>query len=361
MAEKVSSIDRARIALNVIKQRYELSRQFKSGEIEQKRKEKLAAGDYPWRIIRYPRIINPEDLGYPIARLGYVTPKTLEQHLRHLVKDCRVVALEHLVDDIINEQPIPEKTVAITFDGGWVDHFAFVGPLVKDLQIPATIFLPTGFIGTNNYFWEDKLMFVLLMMRERGMKFIPFDFFPKELLAALDEISADGTISLEYARAVVIIISTLGPTERTAAMMVFGEIMEHLGGAIPGEPAFMSWEEVKLLKRIGFSFGSLGHRHREIAEFSREDFERDTLESFEMLDLMGVGGARLLAVAEDMLTENSSEKVKDTRACDALFAIKLPGDDNQLIRSGNVATFLRQHISEQEAPSVEGLSASLWI
>jgi len=46
---------------------------------------------------------------------------------------------------------------ALTFDDGWQDFFKFALPVLMRNQVPATVFLPTGYIGTSDWFWTDRL------------------------------------------------------------------------------------------------------------------------------------------------------------------------------------------------------------
>ena len=46
--------------------------------------------------------------------------------------------------------------IVITFDDGYVDNLTAALPALKDFQIPATIFVSTGYTG-NPYFWWEAL------------------------------------------------------------------------------------------------------------------------------------------------------------------------------------------------------------
>lgn len=50
-----------------------------------------------------------------------------------------------------------EDAVCITFDDGYADNFTKALPILKELKIPATVFMCTGNIGKKREFWWDEL------------------------------------------------------------------------------------------------------------------------------------------------------------------------------------------------------------
>jgi peptidoglycan/xylan/chitin deacetylase (PgdA/CDA1 family) len=65
----------------------------------------------------------------------------------------RVVPLEEVVDHIIHNQKLNKKTLAITFDDGYEDHFLYAHPILKRYGFPATIFLTINYIDG---YWESE-------------------------------------------------------------------------------------------------------------------------------------------------------------------------------------------------------------
>ena len=52
---------------------------------------------------------------------------------------------------------LPQRTVAITFDDGFRNNYTVAAPILRELQLPATIFLATDVIGTTHTLWPDRI------------------------------------------------------------------------------------------------------------------------------------------------------------------------------------------------------------
>lgn len=88
----------------------------------------------------------------------FVTPETFERQMEFLkVHRYRVVPLADLVRDLKAGRRIPQKTVAITFDDGNDDNFKNAFPVLRKLNLPATIFMITGNIGREGWLTEEDL------------------------------------------------------------------------------------------------------------------------------------------------------------------------------------------------------------
>lgn len=85
-----------------------------------------------------------------------VSPDNFEEHLKELTANYRVLPLFQLIDEIKQEQLIPD-TVSLTFDDGYFDNLTHVLPLLEKYNAHATIFVTSGMMGSMGEFWWDKL------------------------------------------------------------------------------------------------------------------------------------------------------------------------------------------------------------
>lgn len=90
-----------------------------------------------------------------------VTPENFEAHLQVLKRYAQPMSLRELA---IAQQTnsLPERAVAITFDDGYANNLYQAKPLLAKYDIPATVFVSTGYTESNKEFWWDALESVLL-------------------------------------------------------------------------------------------------------------------------------------------------------------------------------------------------------
>jgi peptidoglycan/xylan/chitin deacetylase (PgdA/CDA1 family) len=79
-----------------------------------------------------------------------------ERQMRHVARSYRVLPVEELADRL-QRGGLPRNALAITFDDGYRDNLTHAAPILSRLGLPATIFLATGFIGTAEVPWFDRL------------------------------------------------------------------------------------------------------------------------------------------------------------------------------------------------------------
>jgi peptidoglycan/xylan/chitin deacetylase (PgdA/CDA1 family) len=90
-----------------------------------------------------------------------VTPRTFAEHLEVLQRHAHPISLQRLFQGLL-EGGLPERAVAVTFDDGYADNLHDAKPLLARYEVPATVFLATGYIGHEREFWWDELDRLLL-------------------------------------------------------------------------------------------------------------------------------------------------------------------------------------------------------
>jgi peptidoglycan/xylan/chitin deacetylase (PgdA/CDA1 family) len=104
-------------------------------------------------------------LGYHrIAETDYdpfqlcVSPQNFRRHLEELRRRARPTRLSVLVQEV-REGAVTHGAVALTFDDAYRDTLDVVQPILAEFDFPATIFVPTGALGREQ--WWDRLQRLL--------------------------------------------------------------------------------------------------------------------------------------------------------------------------------------------------------
>jgi peptidoglycan/xylan/chitin deacetylase (PgdA/CDA1 family) len=84
-----------------------------------------------------------------------ISPATLRWHLELLRDSYEVVSLSRLVAALANREPT-DRMAAITVDDGYEDFVTVAYPMLCALRLPATLFVPTGFIGGHSEWYDHQ-------------------------------------------------------------------------------------------------------------------------------------------------------------------------------------------------------------
>ncbi|GAB2531231.1 polysaccharide deacetylase family protein [Rufibacter soli] len=109
------------------------------------------------QVLMYHRIMVPEQDVWNIQ----VSPQVFEEQLKVLKDNYRVIPLAEMVENM-QRKALKRKSIAITFDDGYEDNYLAAKPLLEKYHLPATFFVTSGNIGTEQEFWWDSLQELIL-------------------------------------------------------------------------------------------------------------------------------------------------------------------------------------------------------
>jgi peptidoglycan/xylan/chitin deacetylase (PgdA/CDA1 family) len=109
-------------------------------------------------ILMYHRIANELTDPWGLA----VTPAHFEEHLDALRRTRFPLRLSQFVRQLV-AGTLPEHAVAVTFDDGYADNLLVAKPQLAAADVPATVFLATGYLDRPGEFWWDELARLLLL------------------------------------------------------------------------------------------------------------------------------------------------------------------------------------------------------
>lgn len=104
-------------------------------------------------VLLYHRVIDLESDPQLLA----VDVSRFDEHIRYLKDNYRILRFEDDWSDV------SERSVVVTFDDGYADNYLHALPVLEKHKVPATIFVSTGNLDTNQEMWWDQLEALLLL------------------------------------------------------------------------------------------------------------------------------------------------------------------------------------------------------
>ncbi len=81
-----------------------------------------------------------------------VSPENFRSQMRFLSRrNYNVISLAELVEAKLKKERLPRNSVVITFDDGYADNYISAYPVLKNYNLPATIFVIVEAIGREGY------------------------------------------------------------------------------------------------------------------------------------------------------------------------------------------------------------------
>jgi peptidoglycan/xylan/chitin deacetylase (PgdA/CDA1 family) len=258
-----------------------------------------------------------------------VSPENFAEHLDELRKHTHPIRLSKLVQHL-KDGSLPDKSIAVTFDDGYADNLYTAKPLLEKYEIPATVFICTGYMGKE--FWWDELQRLVmasqtdphrLHVRVGGKQ---FDWHkatvsPEEGQPALRE---------EFCRALYQFLLSLDVEDQNQAMGVIRCWSEEPTPGIPG-PRAVSEEE--LLRLVDGGLIEMGAHTRHHPMLPRLSFERQKEEiQSSKRDLEALLGEKIAGFSypNGRATVDAKRLVREmgfTYACTSLHDVVSPGSD----------------------------------
>lgn len=198
-----------------------------------------------------------------------LSPQSFERQMKYFSRNFEILPLDRLAKLIINRRPLPERAVVMTFDDGYKDNYHYAYPILNKYNIPATIFLTTGLIGTGDLFWWDKVGYII---QHTGLDEIHLKQF--------------GLFSLrsekEKSRAKSAVIEGLKRLPGEEKDLFISDLLETSGEEIPddlGEELILSWDEIREMSCDGIAFGAHTVNHPILTNLPLDQAKREIIQS----------------------------------------------------------------------------------
>ncbi|MGC3996223.1 MAG: polysaccharide deacetylase family protein [Anaeromyxobacter sp.] len=199
-----------------------------------------------------------------------VSTATLRRQLEHVARHHEIVSLAEARRILAEPAGARRRdVVAVTLDDGYADVAEHALPVLAALRVPASVFVPTGYLGTDRRLPHDRLHATLTLLQQGGIPFeragLPAPLQP--LLTACAEAGPAATLDR--------LISRL-PHDRLVALATGLEA--RLGRSeqdLPAHGRLMRWDEVRALDAAGLDVGGHTVNHAVLANLPLAEARRE--------------------------------------------------------------------------------------
>ncbi len=108
-------------------------------------------------VLAYHGVISDDYADHPLRSSSMVTVTEFRRHLMEIVRLFNPISMDDFRAWFRGGRELPRKPVLVTFDDGYANNLVHAAPLLKQMGVPATFFVSTGYIGDNRLLWPTEV------------------------------------------------------------------------------------------------------------------------------------------------------------------------------------------------------------
>jgi peptidoglycan/xylan/chitin deacetylase (PgdA/CDA1 family) len=231
--------------------------------------ERLESGrENVLRILVYHRIARPEaEMGRFDPALLSATPALFAQQMRFLVEHYHVLSIADLLSALTSGQPLPPRSVMVTFDDGYRGFLDTAWPVLQSLQIPAILFVATDYLSADGRsFWWDQLYRAFSQTEREDLRLPSVGSWslrgPEQRMKVFAEVKG-------YMQRV----------NHHRAMSLVEEILETLGVPPRVDRTVLTWQDVRHLCAGGLYVGAHTRSHPILSRVTLKEARQEIIGS----------------------------------------------------------------------------------
>jgi peptidoglycan/xylan/chitin deacetylase (PgdA/CDA1 family) len=204
---------------------------------------------------------------YPVRKVT-----KFEKDLDILLKYYKPIGLEELSEFDYDLRNLPGNNFLLTFDDGLKEFKDVIAPILQKKGIPAICFLNSSFINNKELFYRHKVSVLiehLNKLKQQG----DISLEVLEWLSHQQLPSTEGFLSLKQIK-----YAERSKLDELASLSGVS-FANYLDSVQP----YLTWEEIKSLKEVGFYFGAHSLDHPPFQELTEAEQHRQLKESLDMI------------------------------------------------------------------------------
>ncbi len=211
--------------------------------------------------------------------------KLFRKQIEFMKNRFSVVTMEQVIGEIRGETHLPENSLLLTFDDGYIDNFLYAFPILEEYDIQGSFFIPGKTFTTHELLDVNKVHYILASANPNDLltdvkEQVNYYCDENSNYPTLDELYSKYAVENRFdCKSVVFIkrmLQTVLPEE------IRKEITRNLFKKYVGIPEttlanelYMTPEQIQTLKRHGMYIGIHGYDHYWLGNLSKTRMEDD--------------------------------------------------------------------------------------
>lgn len=202
--------------------------------------------------------------------------KNFEQQMRYLKDNFRVISLTDLCRLLKNGKELPKNSVVITFDDGYRDNYLNAYPILRKYKIPATIFLTTHPVETQEPLFFDVLCYGIFTTLKKIVDLQDLGFSKYLLDKKILQLKAVKEIN-NFSKQMTF-------QEKSRFLHILSDRLKVDFEELKAMRLYLSWDEVMEMSRDGIEIGAHTKTHPQLASMPDKELQSEILDSRDIIE-----------------------------------------------------------------------------
>ncbi len=251
------------------------------------------------------------------------------EQIEYLRKHYHITTMEEVINSIDNQVKIPDKSVLLTFDDAYSDHYNNVFPILDKYKLQGSFFVPAKAVTEHTILDVNKIHFILASVKDKInlvndlkelVKFYQKEYQLEDFGYYYKKLAQSSLIYRSMDTKDIVFIKQLLQVELVEELRIkiTGTLFEKYVGV--SESAFsrelyMDEDQLQHMLRSGQHIGNHGYNHFWWSRLNKKEMSQDLDSSISFLEKLGVDMNNWTACYPYGSYDDQSIKMLEERGC----------------------------------------------
>lgn len=216
------------------------------------------------------------------------------QQIDFLKENFSIITMEEMLAAVDGQLRLPEKSVLLTFDDGYVDDYTYILPVLEEAKVQGSFFIPGKTLDANLLLDVNKIHYILACADVNQL--IP-DVFERMnnyresgyLYPSNEELFEKYAFESRFDRKETIFVKRMLQTVLPEEIRnrISSELFQRYVDVSEKQLAkelYMTRDQIRTMKRHGMYIGIHGYDHYWLGNLQKEQMEKDISRALEVMD-----------------------------------------------------------------------------